>query len=434
MVAVIRENNNIVGLIKKLFVVGLLSLLLMPWAVTFVLAAPPSDPLPGAVFTTDIGCTGVNLNIFNTKDDVYIDGGPKHPGAAGLPDGSYWVQVTDPSGATVLGKSPSADVTVVGGKFFQCYQLSAIVNSASSGFSTAGYDNTGNPGGEYKVWVSMGATFTNSSTKTDNFKVKPDVVIPRVPHLLINKFYDTNVDGNHDDTEPWITGWKVNIHDGINWDRYTLVDLILAPDLYTVTEYKPVEINWIPTTPISTQKEITEGGSNQEVDFGNVCLGAGGGLTLGFWSNKNGQVLIDGADLASLTGLNLRKADGTDFDPANYSVFRTWILNAKATNMSYMLSAQLAAMELNVFNGMVTGDSLIYAPGTTSGGTIGFATVSAVMTEANTELGLHGLVLSGSPYRSYQEALKNALDKANNNLTFVQPTPCAFSFEKSSSL
>jgi hypothetical protein len=37
-------------------------------------------------------------------------------------------------------------------------------------------------------------------------------------------------------------------------------------------------------------------------------------------------------------------------------------------------------------------------------------------------------VLDGSPYRAYQQALKNALDKANNNLTFVQSTPCAFSF------
>jgi hypothetical protein len=50
------------------------------------------------------------------------------------------------------------------------------------------------------------------------------------------------------------------------------------------------------------------------------------------------------------------------------------------------------------------------------------------MAEANTELGLHGLTLAGSPYRAYQEALKNALDAGNNNHNFVQPVPCAFSF------
>ena len=28
-------------------------------------------------------------------------------------------------------------------------------------------------------------------------------------------------------------------------------------------------------------------------DFGNVCVGPGGGKTLGFWSNKNGEKVID---------------------------------------------------------------------------------------------------------------------------------------------
>ena len=49
---------------------------------------------------------------------------------------------------------------------------------------------------------------------------------------------------------------------------------------------------------------------------------------------------------------------------------------------------------------------------------------AAVMAEANAELGLHGLALSGAAWRNYQEALKNAIDKANNNLNFVQPEPC----------
>lgn len=36
-------------------------------------------------------------------------------------------------------------------------------------------------------------------------------------------------------------------------------------------------------------------------------------------------------------------------------------------------------------------------------------------------------VASGAT-RTHQEALKNALDKANNNLDFVQAAPCPFSF------
>jgi hypothetical protein len=50
------------------------------------------------------------------------------------------------------------------------------------------------------------------------------------------------------------------------------------------------------------------------------------------------------------------------------------------------------------------------------------------MAEANAALGANGLTVAGSADRAYQEALKNALDKANNNLTFVQSAPCAFTF------
>jgi hypothetical protein len=112
----------------------------------------------------------------------------------------------------------------------------------------------------------------------------------------------------------------------------------------------------------------------------------------------------------------------------DYAAFKNWLLSATATNMAYMLSAQLAAMELNVEAGFVNGGALVYAPGTNSANGLGFATVSNLMSEANAELTSHGTAFAGDSWRSYQEALKNALDKANNNQTFVQPTPCAFTF------
>jgi hypothetical protein len=395
-------------------------------------------PLPGAIFTTDVSCTGVDLNIYISKSAVYVDGGPAHPGAAGLPEGEYYIQVTAPDGTllgTSLGTGDETPIVVdASGEFAQCYQLSAILIKASNG--TAGYDDTPNPGGEYKVWISTVGTFDNSATKTDNFKVKngtgcdPEVETCGPPPsglLSVIKWYDRNADGIHDPGEALINGWKVNIRDGINLDRFTPVALVLDPDDYIVTEYNPVETNWIHTTATSFNKTVSVGGS-ETVEFGNVCTGPGGGLTLGFWSNKNGQALVGATDLAMLVGLNLRNADGTNFDPATYAAFRTWILSATATNMAYMLSAQLAAMELNVFNGKVDGSSLIYAPGTTSANALGFATVNAVMAEADASLGSNGLTNVAGPTRTYQEALKNALDNANNNLNFVQSAPCPFSF------
>ena len=176
------------------------------------------------------------------------------------------------------------------------------------------------------------------------------------------------------------------------------------------------------TTATSNHVTIDDG-DNMTKEFGNVCLGAGGGLTLGFWSNKNGQALVGPTDLAMLVALNLRNANGTDFNPATYAQLKTWLLNGTAVNMAYMLSVQLAAMELNVFNGKVSGGALIYG-----GPTLGFVTINALMTAADAELALHGSTPAGSAFRSYQEALKNALDGANNNLNFVQATACPFSF------
>jgi diketogulonate reductase-like aldo/keto reductase len=78
-------------------------------------------------------------------------------------------------------------------------------------------------------------------------------------------------------------------------------------------------------------------------------------------------------------------------------------------------------------HGKVDANALIYAPGTNSANSIGFATVGAIMAEANSSLSSNGLTLSGD-IRAYQETLKNALDNANNNKTFVQLNPCTFSF------
>ncbi len=374
-------------------------------------------PFTGAIYTTDSTCSGVNVNLFDSKQDVYLNGGPAG-GGSGLPDGSYYVKITEPGG-TLLGYSTTAVVHVTAGNFDQCYQLWAILVYPDG--VTPGFADTTNPGGEYKVWVSPTADF--AASKTDNFKVKAGVT-PATLNVI--KFYDANANGINDDGQ-LITGWKVRIEDGIDFIRYTPVTILIDPDDYIVTEFMPLEPNWMGTTPNPVYITLAAG-DNETVEFGNLCFAPDGGKTLGFWSNKNGQALIGPADLTILVALNLRNAAGAHFDPANNIAFRTWLLGAKAANMAYMLSAQLAAMELNVFNGLVNPNALIYAPGTMSANALGFATVGAVMAEANNELGLHGLTLGGSPYRTYQGALKNALDNANNNLNFVSPTPCAFSF------
>ena len=127
----------------------------------------------GSIWTTDVTCTDVDLNVdYATKQDVYLNGGGNGQNA-GLEDGFYYVKVTAPDG-TLLGSSTTAVVHVTNGELDQCYQLWAILVKASDG--TTGYDDTNNSGGEYKVWISMTAGFDGGTVKTDNFKVDEAVV------------------------------------------------------------------------------------------------------------------------------------------------------------------------------------------------------------------------------------------------------------------
>jgi hypothetical protein len=168
-----------------------------------VRAAAPS----GAIFTTVADGTEVNYNIYQAKEDVYLDGGPgpgAPQGAAGLDDGVYVFQVTDPSGKTLLSTDPAGCrlFTISGGII-----VSTAPSTASCAHVTGNdvdhnavtvqlmpYNDTPNPGGEYKVWVTMlddyqcsnnlsivdcgpkrgGAAhgFVPRHTKTDNFKVR----------------------------------------------------------------------------------------------------------------------------------------------------------------------------------------------------------------------------------------------------------------------
>lgn len=200
-----------------------------------------------------------------------------------------------------------------------------------------------------------------------------------------------------------------------------------------VKEGTPNENNWHHTTPSEMPVSLMAN-DTKYVTFGNVCTGAGGGLTLGFWSNKNGQSLETDADFALLTGLCLRNANGTNRDftgstSTNKTALRNWLLDANATNMSYMLSVQLTAMELNVSHSKVSGSALVFAGacGNTGVGS-NYITINDLMTAANNALCADGYTPSGDPNRATQECLKNALDDANNNKNFVQGTECPFTF------
>lgn len=143
-------------------------------------SAPVFAGFRGAIFTTTSDGSAVNANLYSSRGDVYINGGPRKAGAAGLPNGFYYVRVTEPNG-TVLGSSTFATnqtpVEVVDGEFVQLYRLWSIMRKASD-HDAQGFDTTSNNGGQYKVWVSSSSTFTNNTSKTDSFKVQGELTPP----------------------------------------------------------------------------------------------------------------------------------------------------------------------------------------------------------------------------------------------------------------
>jgi len=165
----------------------------------------------GAIFTTVFNGTEVNYNIYQAKEDVYLDGGPG-PGApqhaAGLDAGIYVFQVTDPSGKTLLSTDPAGcrlitinDGIITGLASDPSYTCTAphktdndVDHPPAKTVQLMPYNDTPNPGGEYKVWVTMLADYSCANnlalvdcgpkrqgnahgfvprhSKTDNFKVR----------------------------------------------------------------------------------------------------------------------------------------------------------------------------------------------------------------------------------------------------------------------
>jgi hypothetical protein len=138
----------------------------------------------GAIYTTNQSGTAVNTNTYASSTDVYISGGPQNHNPPGLIDGTYFFQVTDPSGKTLLSTDPvnCRQLVVSGGRVSgatgPCPHTNGAFNPANGAtpVQLAPFSATPNAGGEYKVWLSQSASFGNSGSKTDNFKVQQVVV------------------------------------------------------------------------------------------------------------------------------------------------------------------------------------------------------------------------------------------------------------------
>lgn len=248
-----------------------------------------SASIHGAIFTTLVDGTRVNANLYELKEDVYLDGGPgvnAPASAAGLPDGDYYFQVTDPSGKVLLSSDPvkCRSFRVEGGLIVEAYtaivvkkikgQLESVECRHNTGIDVdqnaltiqlMPYENTPNRGGVYKVWVTPVDEFVGDPnqvdnpdffhgfvprfSKTDNYKVQQKGRNPDPSILLIDVFGDCNLDGIQNGDDKRINSWPVTVTDpcGVSNTYFTPVDLYTAdPGQYTI------ELGETPNTFVTT--------------------------------------------------------------------------------------------------------------------------------------------------------------------------------------
>ncbi len=433
-----------------------------------------ANAIAQGIYTSISDGTTVNANLYDSKADVYLNGGPQNQNGKGLPDGTYYFQVTDPSGNILLSTDPAScrQLQVVNGVIAgaasaagACAHTNGFFNPANGSTSVqlSPFKNTPNNGGEYKVYLiqqtstvsvatdGITINFKSKDSNTDNFKVKNAAcTINCNPTVTLSglKFYDANADGLQNNGEAGLAGVNVNILlEGVLSETVTTgADGSWNATVPAGANYKVCEIlpgicptdvagsYWVETAPApdSIGEQCYSGIAGADVTnliFGNVCfVPARGGYTLGFWSNKNGQAIIKSNDnfvgaFGFLGALNLKSPDGKDFDPTSYPTFRNWLLSGNAVNMAYMLSVQLSATSLDVRYGSLSDSTIVDAR--ILG--LGFPTIGSIRNAANTELNAPdgSLTFTGNPLRKDQEILKNALDAINNNrLSFASTMPC----------
>ena len=313
------------------------------------------------------------------------------------------------------------------------------------GFGMFAQDNVGGIAGGHEghLRTTIFDDYPSCAKQGDDNLCSATPTPPPTGSITVCKYYDKNANGYPDTGEPSLTGWPFCINP-LDGGTPALVTQLTAnggcatwsnlstPGDYIVTEADANESNWHHSTGGTSMIMLASGGDETR-RFGNYCTAPGGGLTMGFWSNKNGNKIITGntsgtgttllpAVVTLLNSCQLVNANGTIHTFTNsYSAFRTWLLGANATNMAYMLSAQLAALKLNVYNGNVDGNAFDLCSHNTVNNLITAACDS--MTGPGNQL-----VLAGNPSRPGQEMLKNCIDGINNNGDLIPVTPCPYSF------
>tara|TARA_R110002072_G_scaffold241027_1_gene399507 strand:- start:45771 stop:47195 length:1425 start_codon:yes stop_codon:yes gene_type:complete len=232
-------------------------------------------------------------------------------------------------------------------------------------------------------------------------------------------FNDANSNGSQEAGEEGLSGWQVNLVDGAT----TITATTDAAGEYcfenvgagSFTVELVLQSGYTATTSSSNAIESCACANKAGGDFGVAQSSMNcNARTIGYWRNRHGRALVQQFNiLPMLPALCIVNQCGQYVCPANICQYSTWLRRANSWNMAYMLSAQLVAMHNNVVVGYVDSNCVINDP------CLGLLTIEQLMQQAVVSLCANPFTPSCSgPAREAQRKLKDALDRANNNLNW----------------
>ncbi|MDX6410666.1 MAG: hypothetical protein QOE91_182, partial [Gaiellaceae bacterium] len=174
------------------------------------------------------GNPGVNCNIYDGKQYVWLNGGPAGNGLG--PDGQYFFAVLAPGGQPNPNdggaKNLSDDFDTVANRTFTITGGEVSAYGGSHTYSPPlirlfPYADTTNPGGVYILaicYLGNGYPVAPRSCKYDAFKVQKTGTAKVQAVLSGAKYLDQNQNGQRDPGEPGLANWVIQIqcNDGTN--------------------------------------------------------------------------------------------------------------------------------------------------------------------------------------------------------------------------
>ncbi len=446
--------------------------------------------ITGAIFTTDASGMLVNGNIYQVATDVYLNGGAavarasnnvmitgisldsdggegggksgggKQP--AGLPDGNYYFQVTNPNGNLLLstGSVQDRQFQVVNGYIqsvlgsHQAIMLTSPYPPNYTIVQLAKFLPTDNNGKEYKVWVTPVSAyqagqgtfgFLSDCSKTDNFKVLSNGGGPVTFNVTLSGavFLDSNLNGVWDQTattpEPGFSGVQIRVFQAGNPTPLAFTSsgtlgewsILLSgsglPSTYIVVPTLIESgVSLSPTTPQFLPVTVTaDGQAFQNLSFGVVIIGDSGStirLSPAYFAGAPGQAVL-AATYPNYDPLNppavftnpivhqpLCPASSPFASLAAVGTFLT--ANASSPDPMCRIAADWLSLSLGtVAAGGITGAELVYVGNDPVTGAPVYSTVNNL------------LALVSANYLTFTPAQQafyaTALQRAADNFTFV---------------